>query len=335
MTTVLQSHDPAVHRPTSLDEPTRANALADRLEQGPARLPTSRAPSPTRSGRPASPGTGARSASSCITSPACTRWRSSWRRRWPAASRSTGVTWDDVHEMNAEHAKENDAVTKEAALDLLRRNSAAAAAAIRALSDEELDRAAAGVAQRRCAAHVPVHARGSRRPAQLSPPGADTRGFAGVGRFSVTGFDECSRCRKEAAYDECCVVHAAVTSDRSSWVKARQQAMWASGDFAVIGATLQIVGELLNEAVGCSCDRAGARRGRRQRQRDAGGGPALRQRDVDRLRARAPRAWTTACGSGRIRQRHIRGGGRRGAAIPGCELRRRALHVRRHVRARP
>ena len=54
----------------------------------------------------------------------------------------TGVTWDDVHEMNAGHAKENDAVTKEAALDLLRRNSAAAAAAIRALSDEELDRAA-------------------------------------------------------------------------------------------------------------------------------------------------------------------------------------------------
>ena len=53
-----------------------------------------------------------------------------------------GVTWDVVHEMNAEHAREYDAVTKEAALDLLRRNSTAAAAAIRALSDEELDRAA-------------------------------------------------------------------------------------------------------------------------------------------------------------------------------------------------
>ena len=53
-----------------------------------------------------------------------------------------GVTWDAVHEMNAAHAKEYDAVTKEAALDLLRRNSSAAAAAIRALSDEELDRAA-------------------------------------------------------------------------------------------------------------------------------------------------------------------------------------------------
>jgi SAM-dependent methyltransferase len=32
-------------------------------------------------------------------------------------------------------------------------------------------------------------------------------------------------------------------------VKARQQAMWASGDFAVIGTTLQIVGESLCEAV--------------------------------------------------------------------------------------
>ena len=53
-----------------------------------------------------------------------------------------GVTWDAVNEMNAQHAKEYDAVTKEAALDLLRRNSAAAAAAIRALRDEELDRAA-------------------------------------------------------------------------------------------------------------------------------------------------------------------------------------------------
>ena len=53
-----------------------------------------------------------------------------------------GVTWDDVHAMNAGHAREHDDVTKEAALDLLRRNSAAAAAAIRGLSDRELDQAA-------------------------------------------------------------------------------------------------------------------------------------------------------------------------------------------------
>jgi hypothetical protein len=54
----------------------------------------------------------------------------------------TGVTMDDVHEMNAGHAKEHGGVTKEAAIDLLRRNSAAAADAIRVLSGEELDNAA-------------------------------------------------------------------------------------------------------------------------------------------------------------------------------------------------
>jgi hypothetical protein len=49
---------------------------------------------------------------------------------------------DDVHAMNAGHAKEYDSITKDAAVDLLRGNSAAAAAAIRALTDEQLDRAA-------------------------------------------------------------------------------------------------------------------------------------------------------------------------------------------------
>jgi hypothetical protein len=52
-----------------------------------------------------------------------------------------GVTWDVVADINARHAREKDDVTKEEALDLLRRNSSAAAKAIRALSDEDLDRA--------------------------------------------------------------------------------------------------------------------------------------------------------------------------------------------------
>jgi hypothetical protein len=52
-----------------------------------------------------------------------------------------GVSWDDVHALNAKHAQENAAVTKDATLDLLRTNSAAAAAAIRALTDEQLGQA--------------------------------------------------------------------------------------------------------------------------------------------------------------------------------------------------
>jgi uncharacterized damage-inducible protein DinB len=54
----------------------------------------------------------------------------------------TGVTWDAVAEINARHAAEYDAVTKADAIEFLQRSSAAAAAAIRALSSEELDRAA-------------------------------------------------------------------------------------------------------------------------------------------------------------------------------------------------
>jgi hypothetical protein len=53
-----------------------------------------------------------------------------------------GVTPDDVNAMNAAHARDNAAATRESAIALLERNSAAAAAAIRALSDAQLDRAA-------------------------------------------------------------------------------------------------------------------------------------------------------------------------------------------------
>jgi hypothetical protein len=54
----------------------------------------------------------------------------------------TGVTMDTIHEMNAAHAAAHANVTKEAALELLRQNSAEAAAAIRALGDEQLAQAA-------------------------------------------------------------------------------------------------------------------------------------------------------------------------------------------------
>jgi hypothetical protein len=54
----------------------------------------------------------------------------------------TGVTSADIDTMNAKHAADNAGVTKEQALDLLRRNSADAAAAIRALTDAQLAQAA-------------------------------------------------------------------------------------------------------------------------------------------------------------------------------------------------
>jgi hypothetical protein len=54
----------------------------------------------------------------------------------------TDVTWEAVAGMNAKHADDQAAVTKAEALELLRRNSRQAAAAVRAFTDDELDRAA-------------------------------------------------------------------------------------------------------------------------------------------------------------------------------------------------
>ena len=53
-----------------------------------------------------------------------------------------GVTWANVQQINAAHAREHVHVTVSEALLLLQKNSTLAAAAIRALGDEQLDRAA-------------------------------------------------------------------------------------------------------------------------------------------------------------------------------------------------
>jgi DinB superfamily len=54
----------------------------------------------------------------------------------------TEVTWDAIHEMNAGHAREYDGVTRDETIDLLRANAAAAAAAVRVMTDAELDKVA-------------------------------------------------------------------------------------------------------------------------------------------------------------------------------------------------
>ena len=139
MTTVVSHASGALLAPSTS---RRANALAERLEQG----------------------------ASALEAVASTLTETEWQTRIPGDGRTigvvvhhvatmypleiqlaqalaagqpiTGVTWEGVHELNATHARANSAVTTEAAVDLLRRNSTAAAAAIRALSAEELDRAA-------------------------------------------------------------------------------------------------------------------------------------------------------------------------------------------------
>jgi hypothetical protein len=140
MTTVV-SHASAP--PLAPKTSSRANALAERLEQG----------------------------ARALEAVASTLTETEWQTRIPRDGRTigvvvhhvatmypleiqlaqslaagtpiTGVTWEVVNELNATHARTNHAVTRDAAIDLLRRNSSAAASAIRALDNAELDRAAA------------------------------------------------------------------------------------------------------------------------------------------------------------------------------------------------
>ena len=59
-----------------------------------------------------------------------------------ASGRPLTVTWAEIHAINAAHARQHDRVTVDEAIELLRRNSAAAAAAVREMDDAALDGAA-------------------------------------------------------------------------------------------------------------------------------------------------------------------------------------------------
>ena len=117
-------------------------------------------------------------------------------------------------------------------------------------------------------------------------------------------------------------------------IKQRQQATWASGDYAAIGTTLQIVGETLAEA-------ADVRAGEAVLDVAAGNGNAS-------LAAARRHAVVTSTDyvqslldKGRARAQaeelpmRVSAGRCRGAALRRRQLRRRAVHLRRHVHARP
>ena len=121
---------------------SRADQLADRLERGMRRLHALAGSLTAGEWRAALPGDG-RAVGVVVHHVASVYPLEIQLARTVAGGQPiVGVTMADVHAMNAEHAREHARVTKEEALALLQENGAAAAAAIRALSDEELARAA-------------------------------------------------------------------------------------------------------------------------------------------------------------------------------------------------
>jgi hypothetical protein len=120
----------------------RANALADRLEQGARALITFASGLNEAEWRMRTPKDG-RTVGVIVHHVATVYPLEIQLAQTVAAGNAiVGVTMADVDEMNARHAAENAGISKEAAIAALAVNSAAAAAAIRALSDEQLTRAA-------------------------------------------------------------------------------------------------------------------------------------------------------------------------------------------------
>ncbi len=145
---VMAVRSPVTHLPTALeDHPLRwrAGLLADRLEEGAARLAAfaERLTEEEWNTPVIESGTPGRTVG-VIVHHVATMYpiEVDVARSIAGGNAVTQVTWDVVRELNRKHALENARVTRAEALELLRTNSEAAAAAVRAFSDEELDRAA-------------------------------------------------------------------------------------------------------------------------------------------------------------------------------------------------
>ena len=117
-------------------------------------------------------------------------------------------------------------------------------------------------------------------------------------------------------------------------IKQRQQATWATGDYSVVGTTLQIVGERL-------CESVDLRAGERVLDVAAGNGNAslaaarrwCSVTATDYVGALLERARERATGGAALHR--VPRGRRRGAPLRRRQLRRGAVDLRRHVHAGP
>jgi hypothetical protein len=121
----------------------RAELLADRIEEGAARLTAFVEEIPDAAWRTPLSASDPRTIGVIVHHVASVYPIEVDLARVIASGKSvTDVTWEVVAELNSRHAQGYADVTKAEALELLRRNSREAAAAVRAFTDDELDRAA-------------------------------------------------------------------------------------------------------------------------------------------------------------------------------------------------
>ncbi len=121
---------------------TRSNALAERLEHGARALATFAEGLTEAQWQTRLPGDGRKVGVVVHHVASIYPLEVQLAQKLAGGEAIAGLFWSDVHQLNAGHAAENDKVTKETAIALLRTNSAAAAKDIRALTDAQLDAAA-------------------------------------------------------------------------------------------------------------------------------------------------------------------------------------------------
>lgn len=133
----------ATTRNTETSASRRAEALAERIEEGAATLAACAAGLSDAEWRTRMSATDARTVGVVVHHVASVYPVEIELALTIASGKAvTDVTWEMVAQLNAKHAQDQAAVTKAATLELLRRNSQAAADAVRALTDDELNRAA-------------------------------------------------------------------------------------------------------------------------------------------------------------------------------------------------
>jgi hypothetical protein len=135
------SSQAACNRTTAAAIHTRSARLAERLERGARELADFTNSLTEAEWRMATPGDGRRVGVVVHHVATVYPLEVHLAQMIAAGTPIVGVTWATVHEMNAAHAIEHCHATKHESLALLAQNSAAAAGAIRMLSDDDLDRA--------------------------------------------------------------------------------------------------------------------------------------------------------------------------------------------------
>lgn len=123
----------------------RADALADRIEQGAAGLAAfAEGLSETDWNRPISAGGADKRPVGVIVHHVASVYpiEVDLAKKIASGQAASDVTWEAIASMNANHASDNGKASKAATIELLRRNAREAAVRVRAFTDAELDQAA-------------------------------------------------------------------------------------------------------------------------------------------------------------------------------------------------